>query len=50
MAVVTSIANGPVILGMIGSYCIYKEKLTIWHTFGSLLCFAGILILSLSVL
>ena len=50
MAVVTAIANGTIPLGLLGSYCIYKEKLTVWQVAGSLACLAGILILSLSVL
>lgn len=49
MAVVTAIGNGPVILGLLGSYIIYKERLTLYHTGGSLLCLTGILILALSV-
>jgi len=50
MAVVTAIANGTIPLGLLGSYLIYKEKLTNWQVIGSLACLAGILILSLSVL
>ena len=50
MAVVVAIANGTIPLGLLASYFIYKEKLTIWQVSGSLACLAGILILSLSVL
>lgn len=50
MAVVQAIANGTIPLGLLGSYFIYKERLTRRHVVGSLACMAGILILSLSVL
>jgi hypothetical protein len=50
MAVVSAIANGTIPLGLLGSYFIYKEKLTIWQVVGSLACLTGILTLSLSVL
>ena len=49
MAVVSSIGNGPVVIGLIGSYVIYKEKITLWHTSGSMLCLIGILILAFSI-
>ena len=50
MAVVTAIANGTIPLGLLGSYFIYKERLTIYQVIGSLSCMAGVLVLSLSVL
>ena len=50
MAVVAAMSNGTIPLGIFGSYCIYKEKLTILQVSGSLISLAGILTISLSVL
>lgn len=50
MAVVSAIANGTIPLGLLGSYCIYKEQLTLVQVLGSLACLIGILTLTLSVL
>ena len=49
MSIVSAISNGTVILGIIGSYAIYKEAVSLKQLVGCILCFAGILVLSLSV-
>ena len=47
MAVVIAITNGTVPMCLLGSFLIYKEKMTILQVVGSLICLAGILTMSL---
>ena len=50
VAIVSAMANGTIPLSLVGSYCIYKERLSLMQVVGSLTCLAGILTLTLSVL
>ena len=47
MAVVVAITNGTVPMCLLGSFLIYKDKMTILQVVGSLICLAGILTMSL---
>lgn len=49
MAIVTALANGTIPICLLGSYFIYKEKLTTLDLTGSLVCMSGIIILAFSV-
>ena len=49
MAIVTAMSSGTIPLCLLGSFLIYKEKLTCFQINGSILCFAGILVLAFSV-
>lgn len=49
MAIVTALANGTIPICLLGSYFIYKEKLTPYDLSGSLICMTGIIILAFSV-
>ena len=48
LSVVTTMSNWTVPMCLLGGFHIYKEKLTKFQVAGSLICFAGILTMSLS--
>ena len=49
VGLVTAISNGNVLIGLFGSLVIFREQITWKQILGSIICFAGVLTLSLSV-